>query len=410
MKKLILFLLTLFICLFVCVAVSASDNIKLYVNGDKIVTDVSPVIVNGRTLVPARSVFEKLGAEVKWVAARQQILITSDAIRIVLNIGSDKAYINNRPVGIDIPPEIFESRTFIPVRFVVEKLGHEVMWNDKERAVYITANTEKEEFPSVDELTVDVDSDTTVVSVKLSNFVRPSVMYLTEPNRFIADFYGAELKLKGSKKEVKSKSVKEVRFAIHPEYTRIVVESPDDVSYKIGYSSDTMFVTVTHRNTNKDEEALPEEDKEQDIETDDEIISEMGNILIVIDAGHGGHDVGATGYNEDGEPILYESEINLKVAVAAKKYLNSQGIDVIMTRTDDRALGDTEMEDLLERSRIANESAATMFVSIHSNSFEQSSANGTEILYADNEDKIYNGFTSKELAKIYFRFLLKQTD
>ena len=86
---------------------------------------------------------------------------------------------------------------------------------------------------------------------------------------------------------------------------------------------------------------------------------------IVIDAGHGGKDPGATSVLGD-----YEKTINLKVARKVAALLAERGFKVKMTRTSDRFI---ELED---RAYIANRLRADLFVSIHSDSFPKSSRRG----------------------------------
>ena len=60
-----------------CISVQANFGIKLFVNGNEVTTEVAPMIVNDRTMVPARVVFEHLGGEVSWLEASRQVVITS---------------------------------------------------------------------------------------------------------------------------------------------------------------------------------------------------------------------------------------------------------------------------------------------------------------------------------------------
>lgn len=90
--------------------------------------------------------------------------------------------------------------------------------------------------------------------------------------------------------------------------------------------------------------------------------------LVVIDAGHGGHDPGA------GTPALYEKEVTLRLAQALRdKLLADGGIRVAMTRNDDRFLM------LPERYEIARKLKADLFISIHADSAENSSATGATV-------------------------------
>ena len=98
------------------------------------------------------------------------------------------------------------------------------------------------------------------------------------------------------------------------------------------------------------------------------IISVLTNnrkkLVICIDAGHGGTDVGATNENR------YEKNDTLKIAKLVREYLEKENIKVIMTRNDDITC------TLHERCKVANKKKADLFVSIHRNSAE--TGNGVE--------------------------------
>lgn len=91
---------------------------------------------------------------------------------------------------------------------------------------------------------------------------------------------------------------------------------------------------------------------------------------VVIDAGHGGKDLGAPGLFG-----LKEKHLVLEIAKKLEQRLRSLGIDTVMTRTDDTFL------TLPDRAWAANNSGADLFVSIHANSAPDSSVQGAEIYY-----------------------------
>ncbi len=97
-----------------------------------------PVIVNDRTLVPLRAIFEAMGAEVNWDDATRTVTATRDDVTISLAIGSDQLYVNGEAVTIDVPAQIINDRTMIPVRAIAESFGCEVNWNQTARRVAIT--------------------------------------------------------------------------------------------------------------------------------------------------------------------------------------------------------------------------------------------------------------------------------
>lgn len=97
-----------------------------------------PQIIRGRVLVPVRSVFEQLGATVMWDAETQVVTAVKEGRRIWMRIGETTAKRDDVPVMLDVPPQILEGRTLIPLRFIGEALGAKVQWNGLERLVLIT--------------------------------------------------------------------------------------------------------------------------------------------------------------------------------------------------------------------------------------------------------------------------------
>lgn len=105
--------------------------------------DVAPKIVNDRTMLPARFVAENLGAVVTWNAEKQEVTVKGknakdEDITILIYIGSDIAYVNDEQIKLDSPAFIENDRTYTPVRFISERLGASVEWNETDKTVTIT--------------------------------------------------------------------------------------------------------------------------------------------------------------------------------------------------------------------------------------------------------------------------------
>lgn len=98
--------------------------------------------------------------------------------------------------------------------------------------------------------------------------------------------------------------------------------------------------------------------------------------LIVLDAGHGGIDAGKLGVNG-----AEEKEINFKIAIYTKELLEKEGIQVVMTRSDDGRLGESQVEDLKARVSVMNENRPALAVSIHQNSYHEESVKGPQVFY-----------------------------
>ncbi|HCC07848.1 MAG TPA: hypothetical protein DEP72_06800 [Clostridiales bacterium] len=111
--------------------------IKLMVNGKQVDTEMPPIILNDRTLVPARDVFEKLGAKVKWDEKYKQVYIIYGSKTIILTINNKTAYINQITSELDVPAKLINGKTMIPVAFVAKGLGFKVNWVEKTRIVEV---------------------------------------------------------------------------------------------------------------------------------------------------------------------------------------------------------------------------------------------------------------------------------
>jgi N-acetylmuramoyl-L-alanine amidase len=101
--------------------------------------------------------------------------------------------------------------------------------------------------------------------------------------------------------------------------------------------------------------------------------------IVVLDAGHGGTDPGASGAS------LKEKDVNLAVVLKAGQLLTAKGIRVVYTRTDDSTVG------LIDRSDIANFYNASVFVSVHCNASTSPTPSGTETYcyYPDDNPQLY---------------------
>jgi hypothetical protein len=118
-------------------------NSVFTVNGSSKTLDSPPVIKNSRTLVPIRAVIEALGGTVGWDGTARKVTVTLGATSLNLWIGKSVATVNGTNTAIDatnakVVPEIINSRTMLPLRFVSENLGCSVLWEDATKTITIT--------------------------------------------------------------------------------------------------------------------------------------------------------------------------------------------------------------------------------------------------------------------------------
>jgi alpha-tubulin suppressor-like RCC1 family protein len=111
--------------------------VTVALNDQTVPLPLPPVIVNGSCLVPVRGVFEKLGAQVSWDYKMRTVLITKHDLSIRLVVNSSVATINNRSVVLTQSAQIISDSVVVPLRFISETLGANVIWNQEEYRVSI---------------------------------------------------------------------------------------------------------------------------------------------------------------------------------------------------------------------------------------------------------------------------------
>ena len=423
--------------------------VTLVLNGSVLHSDVDPIIVDGRTLIPARAVFEKLGGEVGWYEwyVPQQVTVAYSGIRVNLMIGSNIAKVNGIDTFLDVPAQIVNSRTLIPVRFVSESLNFKVDWDDDTRTVSIST---PEYLSSPKSVTIDkmdiISSDTGTNVIITAAGIMPSYRSFSEPKRFIveineADFSGNDSAVEWYREISAIRSVSVTKYLIpsqaanpdeiapnsidhnaaltqnnqssngqngtsstgqEPVTGQSEIVQTDQTESSVGYADDDQFQDseispdTTSGGINSEylyisTSGMPDLDNEAskykvvsrfifDLREDMSPIITLSNdrtalnisfpaptkpfdpwadgkLSVILDPGHGVETSGKR--SPDG--TLREYEFNRDMANRVKAHLDRHGIEVLFTVYDDSDMS------LSERCRVANESVADVFVSLHAN-------------------------------------------
>ena len=98
---------------------------SIYINGVELVTPNPPMIVEGRTLVPLAAIFNALQISVSW----NQVDKVITAGPIWLQINNSTARVNEQAVKLDVPAQIIDSRTYVPLSFIATSLGKKINWD-----------------------------------------------------------------------------------------------------------------------------------------------------------------------------------------------------------------------------------------------------------------------------------------
>jgi Copper amine oxidase N-terminal domain. len=85
-----------------------------------------------------RKIFESLGAAVDWNETTQTITATKDDTKIVMQISKNDMQVNDKTITLDVPPQIIDDRTLVPVRAVAESFDADVSWDNEKQVVSIT--------------------------------------------------------------------------------------------------------------------------------------------------------------------------------------------------------------------------------------------------------------------------------
>ena len=132
------------------VVVSAAQPISVVLDGKVLEFDVPPQMINDRTMVPMRVIFEALGADIEWDGATRTVTATKDDLIVRATIGDVYISVNGVRTAMDVAPVIVNDRTLVPVRFVSEAFGADVDWYAGGRTVYITSSL-PDDFISAEE-------------------------------------------------------------------------------------------------------------------------------------------------------------------------------------------------------------------------------------------------------------------
>lgn len=116
----------------------AEDEIKVTFNGSQLSFDVPPTLIEGRTMLPLRAIFEAFGATVDWNDSEKKVKGVKGSSIVELQIDNKTAKVNGKDIVLDVPGTLVNGRTMVPARFIAESFGADVGWIPETRTVTIT--------------------------------------------------------------------------------------------------------------------------------------------------------------------------------------------------------------------------------------------------------------------------------
>lgn len=361
-------------------------DITITVDGNKFDTGNNPpLILDGNTIVPLRSIGQGLGASVNWDGLTQTITVTKGKV-FKFFIGKNYATVDGNKVQLPAPARLINNNTsYVPMRFLFESLGYDVKWiGDK----YLIQVTSKVSVPSTSS-NVNITDFSSSYANGIYTITVKADGPLTYKQGTINDSSGVRVYFDFSN-AINAVANKQISISqgglnmayigqnqLQPAITRLVISMTTSLPYTITQSQDKKEFDISFNIGNNSS-------------------SSNNGPLIYIDPGHGGSDPGAIGVGG-----IHEANIALAIGLKLKTLLDNGGFRTMISRTTDTYVG------LYDRPDQANNAGADAFVSIHCDAFDSSSANGTTVLYYPNG---YNGDTrdDKTFAQIIHDNLMKE--
>jgi len=228
-------------------------------DGNPIETDIPPIILSDRILVPIRAIGNHLNAEVSWNQQTKEATIKTTSQEIILKVNSPIVTVNG--VEKDIPygvPAILvnDARIMVPLRFVSEVLGCFVDWNQDTYTGIIISQTSE-----ITDISIENSSAMPKINIISTGKLEIKEEYLTEPDRLIIDVHNSKLSVTDESildsngnvnfivDKFPIKSIRAAQFSNAPDTVRIVIDLEKSVGYNISTSDEEKKATISFLNS-----------------------------------------------------------------------------------------------------------------------------------------------------------------
>lgn len=159
-SKIITFFMVMisFAVLFSSQAFADDSDLKCYLDGKQLHFNVSPILKDGVTYVPMRSIFEALGATIKWDNHAKSVSAVKGDINIFYLVKEGRVIVNAKENEHVLKGINFQNNTLVPLRFISEVLGSSVTWDEGAKSIYITSPVAEEKLIAPVNRTISVGS------------------------------------------------------------------------------------------------------------------------------------------------------------------------------------------------------------------------------------------------------------
>lgn len=426
---------------------SSSNEIAIYVNNEKLTLPISNLpMENNQLLVPFRAIGEALGIDVRWRGQTRQVWAKDGGTEILFTLNQERTAVNDRFENVRPAPRIAGASTVIPLRFFAETFGADVSWIQAKKEVRINrgASAPAPVTPQPDSdakgaylgqvnraetLNVRTGPSTDHSSLgRLAKGERVQVLGFSDRwakieysgrdayvHSYYLDLYSdnKQLKMLGQPAIANAGNTTSVTWpklggtvsTSHTQSGNHITIQTDAKDFErlarsvtglsnISYSKNQTGQTMTFTVATDYQVSVSHTVGELILNVSPKVKGKpLSGKKIVIDPGHGGTDPGAVGNG------LNEKDIVLDVSLRAEKLLREAGAHVIMTRDND------VYPTLTDRVKVANDVSADIFISVHANAAQSTSANGTETFwnatYSSKEsERLANAIHKQMIAKL----------
>ncbi|MDO4555356.1 MAG: N-acetylmuramoyl-L-alanine amidase, partial [Lachnospiraceae bacterium] len=366
---------------------------KVLYNSKAVSLTKTPVIVmSGCHMTPYYETFVKGSVKAKksYDKKTKTIVLTANSHTVQMKVNSKTAYIDGKKTTLSVSPKMITytssklTRIMVPMKFTAEALGLTYSWNKIAGTIklkQVTTSNNNNTASSGGTSTTASSIETTTESTSESTTAAVSETTVEEKDTTISNFaYTIKVKRpfdvsKGSITCTDDYNNKRLKISMNGDYSSFYTSNkpsmPSGVTFRCSYSAGKTTLSFTTKKI-----------KGFEVKEDGNYIyikhgspTKIYKNVIVIDAGHGGSDTGATGNG------YKEKNMTLAIVQAAKKYFDeNSNYKVYYTRLTDK------YPSLADRYNLANEVKSDLFISVHINSAGKT-ATGTETLYNPDRNK-----------------------
>lgn len=232
---------------------AAAPPPRILINGQEVVSDVAPAIIEDRTMVPVRVISEYLGARVDWNPSERSVTVNMAGDVLVLFIGKKTAYFNDAERKLDVAARIIGGRAMVPLRFIGEALGAQVAWDGGTRTVRVTK--ESQQVTGVSYEHGRQRARITIAATGAIPFEAKTLDRSGEsPDRLILDLIFATLATPQEVYQVNQGNVTQVSLGMirtNPNIARVVVDLTEPVRFTVSRSpsKDKIYIDLEHQVT-----------------------------------------------------------------------------------------------------------------------------------------------------------------